>query len=86
MNVVNPDAVLKGSKIWNGEWRAERAEAYKLEDKDLEEFYRSRSLLKREVLPEDVAEAVYFFASERSAKSTGNVLNVDAGNAASFTR
>lgn len=86
VNVVNPDAVLKGSKIWNGEWRAERAEAYKLEDKDLEEFYRSRSLLKREVLPEDVAEAVYFFASERSAKSTGNVLNVDAGNAASFTR
>lgn len=86
VNVVNPDAVLRGSKIWSGEWRAERAEAYNLDEKDLEEFYRSRSLLKREVHPEDVAEAVYFFASDLSAKSTGNILNVDAGNAASFTR
>lgn len=86
VNVVNPDAVLKGSKIWSGEWRAERAEAYNLKQEELEEFYRSRSLLKREVRPEDVAEAVYFFASDLSAKSTGNVLNVDAGNAAAFTR
>lgn len=86
VNVVNPDAVLRGSKIWNGDWRAERAEAYNLDEKDLEEFYRSRSLLKREVHPDDVAEAVYFFASELSAKSTGNILNVDAGNAAAFTR
>lgn len=86
VNVVNPDAVLRGSKIWNSEWRAERAEAYNLKQGELENFYRSRSLLKREVFPEDVAEAVYFFASELSAKSTGNVLNVDAGNAASFTR
>ena len=86
VNVVNPDAVLKGSKIWSGEWRAERAGAYNLEEGQLEEFYRSRSLLKREVYPEDVAEAVYFFASDLSAKSTGNVLNVDAGNAAAFTR
>jgi rhamnulose-1-phosphate aldolase/alcohol dehydrogenase len=86
VNVVNPDAVLRGSKIWNSEWRSERAEAYNLNEEDLEEFYRSRSLLKREVTPEDVAEAVYFFASDLSAKSTGNILNVDAGNAASFTR
>lgn len=86
VNVVNPDAVLRGSKIWNSEWRAERAEAYKLDEGELESFYRSRSLLKREVYPEDVAEAVYFFASDLAAKSTGNVLNVDAGNAASFTR
>lgn len=86
VNVVNPDAVLRGSKIWSGDWRAERAEAYHLKEEELEEFYRSRSLLKREVHPEDVAEAVYFFASDLSAKSTGNVLNVDAGNAAAFTR
>lgn len=86
VNVVNPDAVLRGSKIWSGEWRAERAEAYNLREGDLEEFYRSRSLLKREVHPEDVAEAVYFFASDLSAKSTGNVLNVDAGNATAFSR
>ena len=86
VNVVNPDAVLRGSKIWSGEWRAERAGAYNLKEDELEEFYRSRSLLKRGVYPEDIAEAVYFFASDLSAKSTGNVLNVDAGNASAFTR
>jgi len=86
VNVVNPDAVLRGSKIWTGEWRAERAEAYKLKEDDLEKFYRNRSMLKRGVYPEDIAEAVYFFASDLSAKSTGNILNVDAGNAAAFTR
>ena len=53
---------------------------------DLEEVYRQRSLLKRSVYPEDIAEAVYYFASDLSAKSTGNILNVDAGNAVSFTR
>ena len=52
----------------------------------LEEMYRQRSLLKRSVLPEDIAEACYFFAAEASAKSTGNILNVDAGNVQSFTR
>lgn len=43
-------------------------------------------MLKLAVLPEDIAEAVYFFASDKSGKSTGNILNVDAGNAAAFTR
>ncbi len=52
----------------------------------MEEFYRNRSLLKRSVYPEDVAEAVYYFASDLSFKSTGNVLNVDAGNLAAFAR
>ncbi|TIU17895.1 MAG: SDR family oxidoreductase, partial [Mesorhizobium sp.] len=52
----------------------------------LEEHYRSRSMLKRSVFPEDIAEAIYFFASDMSAKSTGNIVNVDAGNAQSFTR
>ncbi|WP_267427050.1 bifunctional rhamnulose-1-phosphate aldolase/short-chain dehydrogenase [Methylobacterium sp. GC_Met_2] len=86
VNVVNPDAVLRGSKIWTGEWREQRAAAYRLEGDALEEHYRQRSLLKRSVLPEDIAEAVYFLASDLSAKSTGNILNVDAGNAQSFTR
>jgi rhamnulose-1-phosphate aldolase/alcohol dehydrogenase len=86
VNVVNPDAVLRGSKIWTGEWKEQRAAAYKMSTDDLEEHYRSRSMLKRSVFPEDIAEAVYFFASEFSAKSTGNILNVDAGNAQSFTR
>jgi NAD(P)-dependent dehydrogenase (short-subunit alcohol dehydrogenase family) len=86
-NVVNPDAVLRGSRIWQGEWGEQRAAAYKKSSlEELEDVYRERSLLKRSVYPEDIAEGVAFFASERSAKSTGNVLNVDAGHAPSFTR
>jgi rhamnulose-1-phosphate aldolase/alcohol dehydrogenase len=86
VNVVNPDAVLRGSRIWQGEWAQQRAEQYKTSTDELEAIYRERSLLKRSVYPEDVAEAVAFFASERAAKSTGNIINVDAGNAAAFTR
>ena len=87
VNTVNPDAVIKGSQIWNGNWRRERADAYGIDSgAALEAHYRDRSMLKREVLPSDIANAVYFFASELSAKSTGNMLNVDAGNAQAFTR
>lgn len=86
VNTVNPDAVLRGSKIWNGEWREQRAASSNLAVDDLEEHYRKRSLLKLNVLPEDIAEAIYFLASDASAKSTGNIINVDAGNAQSFTR
>src|SRR5450830_1647661 len=86
VNVVNPDAVIRGSRIWDGKWKEERAASNKIDSDNIEEFYRQRSLLKRSVLPEDIAEAVYFFVSEKSAKSTGNILNVDAGNAAAFTR
>ncbi|KAA9010104.1 bifunctional rhamnulose-1-phosphate aldolase/short-chain dehydrogenase [Histidinibacterium aquaticum] len=86
VNVVNPDAVLRGSRIWTGEWLDQRASTYDLDKEGLEEMYRQRSLLKRSVLPEDVAEACYFFAAEVSAKSTGNIINVDAGNIQSFTR
>jgi NAD(P)-dependent dehydrogenase (short-subunit alcohol dehydrogenase family) len=87
VNVVNPDAVIKGSHIWDGEWRKERAGAYGIDaGEELEDFYRNRSMLKLSVLPEDVAEAVAFFASDASGKSTGNILNVDAGNAQAFTR
>jgi rhamnulose-1-phosphate aldolase/alcohol dehydrogenase len=86
-NVVNPDAVIRGSKIWTGKWSEERAAANKIGEGDLEAFYRDRSMLKRSVFPEDIAEATYFFAAEHlSAKSTGNILNVDAGNLAAFTR
>jgi rhamnulose-1-phosphate aldolase/alcohol dehydrogenase len=86
VNVVNPDAVLRGSKIWEGEWLDQRASTYGTDKEGLEEMYRNRSMLKRSVLPEDVAEACYFFAAETSSKSTGNILNVDAGNVQSFTR
>jgi len=86
VNVVNPDAVLRGSKIWAGEWLEQRAGTYGTDKEGLEAMYRERSLLKRSVLPEDIAEACYFFAAETSAKSTGNILNVDAGNVQAFTR
>ena len=86
VNVVNPDAVLRGSKIWKGEWSQQRAASNKIAVDELEEHYRKRSLLQRSVFPEDIAEGVYFFASDISNKSTGNFLNVDAGNAVSFTR
>ena len=86
VNVVNPDAVLRGSKIWQGEWSQQRAASNKIAVEELEEHYRKRSLLQRSVFPEDIAEGVYFFASDISNKSTGNFLNVDAGNAVSFTR
>lgn len=86
VNVVNPDAVLRGSKIWQGPWRQQRAAALKITEDDLEEHYRKRSLLQRSVYPEDIAEGVYFFASDLSSKSTGNFLNIDAGNATTFAR
>jgi enoyl-[acyl-carrier-protein] reductase (NADH) len=57
-----------------------------MQPEELEEHYRTRSMLKRSVFPEDVAEAVNFLASDMSARSTGNIINVDAGNAHSFTR
>jgi rhamnulose-1-phosphate aldolase/alcohol dehydrogenase len=86
VNVVNPDAVIRGSRIWDGKWKEERAASNKIDADDVEEFYRKRSMLKRSVFPEDIAEAVYFFASDKAGKSTGNILNVDAGNAGAFTR
>lgn len=87
VNIVNPDAVIRGSRIWDGDWRKERAGAYGIDSgAELEEHYRNRSMLKRDVLPEDIAEAACFFASPASAKSTGNMINVDAGNAQAFTR
>ena len=86
VNVVNPDAVLRGSKIWEGDWLEQRASTYKTDKEGLEEMYRQRSMLKRSVFPEDIAEAAYFFASDLSAKSTGNIINVDAGNVQAFTR
>ena len=85
--MVNPDAVLRGSRIWQGDWGEQRAASYqKASLEELDDVYRQRSLLKRSVYPEDIAEGISFFASEISAKSTGNILNVDAGNANAFTR
>jgi rhamnulose-1-phosphate aldolase/alcohol dehydrogenase len=87
VNTVNPDAVLQGSRIWGSSWREERAAAYGIEPDQLEEHYRARTTLKVNVLPRDIAEAVMHFASaRRSGKSTGNVLNVDGGVVAAYSR
>lgn len=87
MNTVNPDAVLRGSKIWQGSWRSERAANYGLSPDELEEHYRQRNTLKVLILPEDIAESTLHFASgARSGKSTGNILNVDGGVPAAYTR
>jgi rhamnulose-1-phosphate aldolase/alcohol dehydrogenase len=86
VNSVNPDAVLENSSIWTKEWRAERARDYGIRPEELEEFYRKRTALKVRVTAEDVAEAVFFFASRRSSKSTGNLLNVDGGVSAAYPR
>lgn len=87
VNTVNPDAVLSGSKIWGSSWREERAAAYGIKPEELEEHYRKRNVLRLNVLPENIADAVLHFASEvRSSRSTGNVLNVDGGVKDSYPR
>jgi rhamnulose-1-phosphate aldolase/alcohol dehydrogenase len=86
VNAVAPDAVLRGSKIWSGEWRKDRAKDYGIEERDLEEFYRNRTTLKVTVSPEDVAEAVLFLVSARSSKTTGCTITVDGGVPGAYTR
>jgi rhamnulose-1-phosphate aldolase/alcohol dehydrogenase len=86
VNCVLPDAVLSGSTIWQGKWREERAAAYGIKPEELEEFYRQRTTLKRSVFPEDLAEAILYFASDRSSKTTGGALTVDAGVPAAYLR
>lgn len=86
VNVVNPDGVLRGSKMWSDERRQERAESYRVKPEELDDFYRQRTLLKESVYPEDIAEGILFFVTDGSRKSTGNILNIDGGNVQSFTR
>jgi rhamnulose-1-phosphate aldolase/alcohol dehydrogenase len=86
VNTVNPDAVIQGSSIWSSDWKAERAQTYGVTQEELQAFYTSRTKLGVAVLPEDVAEAIAFFAGPRSAKSTGNILNVDGGVTAAYPR
>jgi len=86
VNSVCPDAVIRGSSIWSGKWRQERAQAYGIRPDQIEEYYRNRTILKTSVYPEDIAEAALFFASDRSAKTTGAMLAVDGGVSAAFAR
>ncbi len=85
-NIVNPDAVFQDSKLWSPEVRRERAQAQGVPVDELEEFYRKRNLLGVSIFPEDVAEAVCFLASDRSAKTTGCTLTVDGGLKDAFPR
>lgn len=86
-NAVNPDAVLSGSGIWSEQWRTQTAESLSIPADQLEDHYRKRSLLQREVHPEQVAEAICWLASEsRSSRTTGAVIPVDAGNKEGFLR
>jgi rhamnulose-1-phosphate aldolase/alcohol dehydrogenase len=86
VNTVNPDAVLEGSGIWSSDWKTARAIAYNVSEDDLPSYYRERSVLHVNVYPEDIAEAIAFLAGPRALKSTGNVLNVDAGISAAYPR
>jgi rhamnulose-1-phosphate aldolase/alcohol dehydrogenase len=87
VNTVNPDAVLQRSRIWDSSWRSERAAAYGIAPDELEDYYRARTVLGVDILPEDIAQAVLHFASTaRSGKSTGNLLNVDGGVTAAYPR
>ncbi len=86
VNVVNPDAVIADSKIWQGEWAEGRAKAYGVKVEDLPAYYASRTLLNAIILPEDIANACFAYVCGLLNKSTGNVLNVDGGVAMAFLR
>jgi len=86
VNVVNPDAVISDSKIWEGAWAEGRAKAYGIKVEELPAYYAKRTLLNEMILPEDIANACFAFTGGLLNKSTGNVLNVDGGVAMAFVR
>ncbi len=86
VNVINPDAVIADSKIWEGTWAEGRAKAYGVSVSELPAFYAKRTLLNEIILPEDIANACFAVVGGLLNKSTGNVVNVDGGVAAAFVR
>ena len=86
VNGVNPDGVVQGSGIFAGGWGANRAAVYGVEEKDLGRFYAQRTILKREVLPEHIANAVFVLCGPDLSHTTGLHVPVDAGVAAAFLR
>ncbi|MEU9346086.1 bifunctional aldolase/short-chain dehydrogenase [Streptomyces sp. NPDC048278] len=86
VNGVNPDGVVRGSGIFAGGWGAQRAAVYGVEESKLGEFYAQRTILKREVLPEHVANAVFALTGGELTHTTGLHVPVDAGVAAAFLR
>ncbi len=86
VNVVNPDAVISDSKIWEGAWAEGRAKAYGITVAELPGYYAKRTLLNEIILPEDIANACFAVTGGLLNKSTGNVINVDGGVATAFVR
>ncbi|MFI2103460.1 bifunctional aldolase/short-chain dehydrogenase [Isoptericola sp. NPDC019693] len=86
VNGINPDGVVRGSGIFASGWGANRAKTYGIEEQDLGKFYAQRTLLKREVLPEHVANAVYALCTSDFSRTTGLHVPVDAGVAQAFLR
>ncbi|MFJ2757452.1 bifunctional aldolase/short-chain dehydrogenase [Nocardioides sp. NPDC087217] len=86
VNGINPDGVVQGSGIFAGGWGAKRAEVYGVKEEELGKFYAQRTLLKREVLPENIANAVFVLCGPDLTHTTGLHVPVDAGVAAAFLR
>ena len=86
VNGINPDGVVRGSGIFAGGWGAKRAAVYGVPEEELGAYYAQRTLLKREVLPENVANAVFALCSADLSHTTGLHIPVDAGVAAAFLR
>jgi rhamnulose-1-phosphate aldolase len=86
VNGINPDGVVRGSGIFAAGWGANRAKTYGIEEDDLGKFYAQRTILKREVLPENVANAVSVLTGPDLSHTTGLHIPVDAGVAAAFLR
>ena len=86
VNGINPDGVVRGSGIFAGGWGAKRAAVYGVEESELGAYYAQRTLLKREVLPENVANAVFVLCTADLSHTTGLHIPVDAGVAAAFLR
>ena len=86
VNGVNPDGVVQGSGIFAGGWGAQRAAVYGVDEEDLGKFYAQRTILKREVLPENIANAVFVLCGPDMTHTTGLHVPVDAGVAAAFLR
>jgi NAD(P)-dependent dehydrogenase (short-subunit alcohol dehydrogenase family) len=86
VNMVNPDAIFDDSGLWSPAVRQQRAESHGIAPEDLEEFYRRRNLLQVRVTADDVAEAVFWLASDRSGRTTGAMIPVDGGVREAFPR
>ncbi|MCM3778066.1 bifunctional aldolase/short-chain dehydrogenase [Microbacterium hydrocarbonoxydans] len=86
VNGINPDGVVRGSGIFASGWGANRAATYGVAEEDLGQFYANRTILKREVVPENVADAVYVLTGPELSRTTGLHIPVDSGVAAAFLR